>query len=119
MSKELKITQQIDLALAKVLVLANLINRKTEMCCFAEDTAHCEYIEIRLYDRKDNYNGVPAKLQIRYKVDSELDWMQDNQSRLEECERGIEFLENVLNDKKIDYSDLYAVTERVITSYEI
>lgn len=116
---ELTITQQIDLGLAKILVLANLINRKTEMCCFSEDTAHCGYIEIKLTESKINYSKSPAIFKIKYEVSEEHSWLKDNQNRLDDLERCIEFLENVLKDKKIDYSVCYAVTKKIITSYEI
>lgn len=119
MENESKLTQKIDLGLAKILVLANIINRKTDMCCFSEDVAHCEQIEIKLTESKINYTKTPVTFKVSYSIDKNYSWNTDSENRLKDCERCIEFLENTLTEKNIDYSQLYAVTEKIITSYEI
>ena len=49
MHSNLSLADKIELEIAKIFFLANQINRKTEMCCFANDVAHCNYVEIKLH----------------------------------------------------------------------
>jgi len=107
-----KLTQEIDLGLAKILVLSNMINRKTDFCCFVNDTAHCRYIEVKLYKDIKSYNGIPTSFKVFYDE-------TDNKNRLDDINRCIEFLEMTLKDKYIYHSALHAIKEYVITSYEI
>lgn len=119
MHSNLSLSQQIDLEIAKIFFLSNQINRKTKLCCFVNDTAHCGYIEVKLHTSKDKYADTPVLFKLDYQTDTKYDWQVDSKDRLDECERCVEFLEKTLKDEKIDYSLLYAVKEYVITSYEI
>jgi hypothetical protein len=109
-------TKEIDLGIAKILVLCNLINRKTELCCFVNDTAHCRYIEVKLYKDVKSYAGTPIEFKLRYDDDN---YRKDDKNRLEEANRCVEFLERTLKNKNIDYSMLHPIKEYVITQYEI
>lgn len=117
--KELELPQQIELEIAKIAFLSNQINRKTKMCCFFNDTAHCELIEVRLHQTKKNYASTPVLFKMSYENSPKYDWIQDSESRLNELKRCVEFLEITLKDQKINYSLIEAVKEYVITSYEI
>jgi len=105
------LTKQIDLGLAKILVLCNQINRKTELCCFVNDTAHCRYIEIKLFEDVNSYMKEPIEFKIRYD--------KDGKYMTTEINRCIEFLEDTVKNKQIDYSTIHAIKEYVITSYKI
>ena len=119
MHSNLSLSQQIELGIAKIFFLSNQINRKTKLCCFVNDTAHCGYIEVKLHTGKDKYTETPVLFKLDYEIDSNYSWKIDSKDRLDECERCVKFLEKTLKKEKIDYSLLYAVKEYVITSYEI
>ena len=119
MHSNLSLADKIELEIAKIFFLANQINRKTEMCCFANDVAHCNYVEIKLHKTKKDYNGVAVVFKLKYDVSGEYEWNIDSQERLDKAKKCVEFLEKTLNDLKIDYSIVYAVKEYVVTSYEI
>lgn len=119
MHSNLSLSQQIELGIAKIFFLSNQINRKTKLCCFVNDTAHCGYIEVKLHSGKDRYTETPVMFKLDYEINEEYSWKIDSKDRLDECERCVEFLEKTLKDEKIDYSLIYAVKEYVITSYEI
>jgi len=116
---KLSLSDEIELEIAKIFFLANQINRKTEMCCFAYDTAHCGYIEINLQKTKQDYKGVPVVFKLSYDISGNLDWNGDTQERLDNAKKCVEFLEQTLNDRMINYSILNALKEYVIKSYEI
>jgi len=119
MHSNLSLSDEIELEIAKIFFLANQINRKTEMCCFAHDTAHCGYIEIKLHPTKQDYNGVPVVFELKYDNSGKYDWYIDTQERLDNSKKCVEFLEQTLKDRMINYSILNAFKEYVITSYEI
>lgn len=119
MKTEVDYTKEIDFGIAKILVLANIINRKTELCCFCSDVAHIRKIEIKLHKDVKSYLKEPITFEISYDIDEQYSWRCDSSDRLEEINRCVEFLEKTLKDKKIDYSMIHAVKEYVITSYEI
>jgi hypothetical protein len=119
MHSNLSLSQQIELEIAKIFFLSNQINRKTKLCCFVNDTAHCGYIEVKLHSGKDKYTETPVMFKLDYEINEEYSWKTDSKDRLNECNRCVEFLEKTLKDEKIDYNFLYAVKEYVITSYEI
>jgi hypothetical protein len=110
--QEKTITQQVDEALIKIVVLVNKINRNTEMCCFYEDVAHCGFIEIRLYNTKKEYNSTPVKFQEHYDG-------PDTQKRLKRLNELVSFLEKTLEEKEIDFSELCENTTEVVESYSI
>jgi hypothetical protein len=109
-------TKEIDLGLAKILALANLINRKTELCCFANDVAHCRYLEIKLHKDIKSYLEPPVRFKVSY---DELKYSNDGEERLQEVNRCVGFLEQTLKDKNIDFSMLDKVMVEVIESYLI
>ena len=119
MHSNLSLADEIELEIAKIFFLANQINRKTEMCCFANDTAHCGYIEIKLHTTKQDYNGVPVVFELRYDISGKHYWHVDTQERLDNAKKCVEFLEQTLKDRMINYSILNALKEYIITSYEI
>lgn len=119
MHSNLSLSDEIELEIAKIFFLANQINRKTEMCCFAHDTAHCGYIEIKLHATKKDYNGAPVVFELKYDNSGKHDWYIDTQERLDNAKKCVEFLEQTLKDRMINYSILNALKEYVITSYEI
>jgi hypothetical protein len=113
---EINYTQEIDLGLAKILTLSNIINRKTDMCCFTNDVAHCSFIEIKLYKTKKEYNKIPAIFKINY---DEGEYDKDSKGRLDEINRCVDFLEQTLKEKTVPYSLCEPIKEYVIKSYEI
>jgi len=117
MSNEL--TKEIDFGLAKIMVLCNIINRKTEMCCFVDDSGHIEKLTIRLFDKKQNYTGTPVSFETSYQVSEEYTFYVDGIERLNEINRCVEFLENTLKSKSIQYDMLHQVKEYVTIAYEI
>jgi len=119
MHSNLSLSDEIELEIAKIFFLANQINRKTEMCCFAYDTAHCGYIDIKLHKTKQDYNGIPVVFKLSYDISGKYSWDVDTQERLDNAKKCVEFLEQTLNDRMIKYSILNALKEYVITSYKI
>ncbi len=115
----LSLSDEIELEIAKIFFLANQINRKTEMCCFAYDTAHCGIIEIKLHTTKQDYKGVPVVFELSYDISGKYSWYVDTQERLDNAKKCVEFLEQTLNNRMINYSILNALKEYVITSYKI
>lgn len=109
-------TKEIDLGLAKILVISNLLNRKTELCCFVHDVAHCRVIEVRLFKDVKSYNKTPVTFSMRY---DEGKYNKDNKDRLDAINRCVEFLENTLKEKKVDYGVLHQIKEYVTIAYEI
>lgn len=118
MSKEI-LTQDVDLGLAKILVLANLINRKTELCCFISDSGRVRSLSIRMYPNIKQYNGAPISFDVSYDTSEKYKFDIDTNERLSEINRCIEFLENCLKERKIDYSFLDPIKKYVVTSYAI
>lgn len=105
-------TKEIDFGLAKILVLCNILNRKTELCCFVNDVAHCRYIEVRVYKDVKSFNGTPIEFEVHYEN-------RDSEYLLKEINRCVEYLEKLLKKREIDLSVLTPIKEYVITSYEI
>ncbi len=112
-------TTEIDEAILKVMALGSIINRKTEICCFVSDIAHVRKLEVKLHKNVKLYNGTPVMFEFDYEVSKEYSWKVDSKSRLDNINRCVEFLEQTLKDKKINYEMLYAVKETIIASYEI
>lgn len=113
----MELKKQIDTLLAKSLILANYINRNTEMCCFIDDVAHCGWLEFRLLENKKNYESPPIKKTIYYEIAGEFS--KDSEDRKEQLEEWVLFLEETLKNKKIDFSGLYAETREIIDYYTI
>lgn len=109
--------KRIDILLSKAVTLALFINRNTDMCCFIDDMAHCSHIEFRLHEKKSEYNSVSVRFKYHYEIDSAI--YKDSESRELDLIEFVEFLENALKDKKIDYSDLYAETKEIIDYYTL
>ena len=114
-----QLTREIDLGLAKIMCLAMLINRKTELCCFVNDSGHVRSMDIKLYPTVKNYNGTPVSFEVKYDASGDPYWYVDSDERLQEINRCIEFLETCLKDRSINYDMLNKVKEYVITAYEI
>jgi hypothetical protein len=119
MKKALTLSQKIELGIAKIFFLANQINRKTDICVFTTDTAHCSYIELRIVRSKSEYDKDPIIFSVHYTNEFSKFNGEDTLERLKEIEKCITALEDILKDKKIDYSLFYAVREYIITSYQI
>lgn len=116
-TKTIDLKKRIDLLLAKSLVLANFINRNTEMCCFIDDTAHCDYVEFKMHDTKKDWNSPGVKFTYHYEINGNV--YKDSENKENDLIEFVEFLERSLNDKKIDYSYLYAETKEVIDYYTL
>ena len=118
---EKSISEKVDLAIAKIALLCNQINRKTEMCCFFEDVAHCSYITVSLYKTKKEYNSTPIKFQESYNIVVKTNHLigEDTQNRLNNLNRVVEYLEDVLKSKEISYDSLYKETSEIVTAYYI
>lgn len=117
--EELSISQKVDLGIGKILFLGNQINRKTDACCFIDDSGHVCSLKLRIHKTKKNYNSTPIVYELDYEVSERYSWKKDSEERLYRINRCVEFLENTLKEKKIDYSIIYAVEEYIVTSYEI
>ena len=116
---EKSISEKVDLAIAKIALLCNQINRKTEMCCFFEDVAHCSFITVRLHKTKKEYNSTPIKFEESYNSVGRILIGEDTQNRLNNLNRVVEYLEDVLKSKEISYDYLYKETSEIVTGYYI
>lgn len=116
---DLSISQIMELEITKIFFLANQINRKTEMCCFANDVAHCHYVEIRLHKSKKDTYSTPIFFKLDYEIDKQYSWKYDSEQRVDNAKKCVEFLEKTLKENNIDYSLLTSVKEYVITHYEV
>ena len=119
MHSNLSLSEKIDLGLAKIMFLGNQINRKTKMCCFVNDVAHCEYLEIKLLPTKQKYNDVPVAFEVKYATSGKYDFYVDSKDRLDNIERCISVLEEVLKKEQINYDLFHAVKKYVVDFYEI
>ncbi len=119
MKKEFTITEKIDLNIAKIFFLANQINRKTEMCCFANDHGHVSSIEIRLFETKKDWSKEPITFELSYECNEEFEWRRDSSERFDESERCVSFLEQTLKAKGIVYNMLNPFKEYIVTRFEI
>lgn len=119
MKTEPTIEEQVDLAIAKIAVLCNQINRKTEICAFFKDNAHVSKIEVSVRQSKKHYEGTPAEFEINYNAEGSPFNSKDDKYTLKRCNECIESLEAILTDKKVDFSMFEAVREYVIARYEI
>ena len=118
---EKSISEKVDLAIVKIALLCNQINRKTEMCCFFEDVAHCSFITVRLHETKKKYNSIPIKFEQSYNIVGKSNHLigEDTQNRLNNLNRVVEYLEDVLKSKEISYDYLYKETSEIVTGYYI
>ncbi len=119
--QEEEITKGIDLGLAKIMCLANIINRKTTMGCVTSDLGYIRSLRLEVYPHFSNPNKqAPAKFEISYDTDSSRFKLSvDSKHRLEAIERCIEFLEATLKEKKIAFNMTDEVKKWVTVGYEI
>ena len=112
-------TPLIDAGIAKVLTLCSIVNRKTELCCMVNDSAHCRHLEVDLYPTNESVTDrrtAPVKFRIEYK---NTGLYPDNRHGVQSLERFAEVLEQCLNDRKIPYDTLYPVMHEVVKHYQI
>lgn len=114
--ENLQIIKEIDLGISKIMTLANLINRKTDMCCFIEDMGHIEKLTIRIHKTKKDYLSTSINLTVSY---DDGKYYKDGQERLNHVSECIESLEEILKTKQIDYSNFYPVLKEVVDYYTI
>lgn len=106
--------EEISLGILKATSLAQIINLKTDLCCIIDDAAYVHESRINIYKTKSANEKKPVIFELNY----DFDYKYYNSKQVKhEVERCIGFLEKFLQDGKIDYSILDAVTEYVITHY--
>ncbi len=113
------VEQQIDIAISKIAFLCNQINRKTNICVYFNDSGHVNKIEVRILPSKDLYNGIPAEFVCYYNAEGSKFRKVNDMECLQRLNSFVTDLEQILNDKKIDYSIFDPIKEYIITRYEI
>lgn len=115
----LTLEQKVDIAIGKIFLLCNQINRKTDFCVFIDDSGHIESIRIRLSESKMKYNEKQILFECYYSNSGK--WAhngKDSDERLKRLEDFVSTLEVILKERKIDYSLFIPVYERVLSYYE-
>ncbi len=110
-------TKEIDLGLAKIVTMANIINRKTELCCEVNDCGQIRELRVSVYQNcKEIWNQTPCKFVLSYQ---DRPYDKDSKHRLDRINDCIEFLETCMNDNKIPFGMCDEIKEYVTTGYRI
>lgn len=115
--EENDIAREIDLGLAKIMAMANVINRKTELCCMVSDAGHIRQLKVEVYQNcKEIWNQTPCKFEVSY---GQPHFDRDSKYRLDQINNCIEFLETCLKDNKVPFGMTEEIRQWVTVGYSI